>query len=88
MLDLLSLGLLRLRACSSDPDRCVIEADHLHNLPAIVRSFSPSLLSFYWEVERMAYIEQSTEADRAAFQPLWSDLRPYVERASEAVSTR
>jgi hypothetical protein len=79
LLELTSLGILRIRAYSHDPTRCVIEADHIHNLPELVRNYSHSLFSFYWDVERPSFIEQTSETDRAAFEPLWDELRDHAE---------
>jgi hypothetical protein len=86
LLKLTSLGILRIRACSQDPKRCFIEADHIHNLPELVRNFSHSLLLYYWNVERPCFIEQIEEIDREAFDPLWNELRNHAE-SHEAAST-
>ena len=58
LLKLTTLGILRIRAYSNDPARSVIEADHIHNLPEMVRNFSHSALLYYWDVERPSFIEQ------------------------------
>ncbi len=79
LLRLLALGILRIRAKADDPTRCIIEADHIHNLPNLIQNYSPSLLRFYWEVERTSFGDQSSEADRAAFACLWDELRYHAE---------
>lgn len=73
--------MLRIRASgwAGDSARCAIEADHLHNLPSLLRDYSPARLNYYWEAERSRYMAQSTEADCALFKPLWDELRVCVE---------
>jgi len=83
LLEILSRGILRIRACSGDASRCLIEADHIHNLPNLVRDYSPQLLAFYWEVERASFVSLSPEALLAGFEPLWRELRPHVEALGE-----
>jgi hypothetical protein len=78
LLDLMTLGILRIRAHSEDPIRCVIEADHIHNLPGLVRNYSRSSLLYYWDVERPAFIDRIPDADRAAFETLWDELRDHA----------
>ncbi|MEJ7637373.1 MAG: type II toxin-antitoxin system HicB family antitoxin [Singulisphaera sp.] len=78
LLEILARGILSIRASAGDPGRCVIEADHIHNLPNLIRDYSPQLLSFYWEVERASFISQTPEDLLAGFEPLWRDLSPHV----------
>ena len=87
LLEIIARGILRIRAAAADPDRCFIEADHIHNLPNLIGDFSPQLLAYYWEVERASFISQTSEALLAGFEPLWRDLRPHVETVSEPMST-
>ena len=50
LLDILSLGLLRIRALGNNgaAEHCSIEADHLHNLPHIIQSLNrDELLNYY-----------------------------------------
>jgi hypothetical protein len=78
--EILRTGLLRIRALGWDrnPGRCAIEADHLHNLPALIASFDPQRLEYYWDAERVAFIKQSRPEDIAAFEPLWQGLAKHV----------
>ncbi len=86
ILEILQAGLLRARAASwaSDLRRCELETDHLHNLPELLKNYSPERLRYYWEAERASFIEQGSRAglyDRG-FESLWERLRPYVESLS------
>ena len=70
---ILSAGLLRIRALgwNQNPDRCAIEADHLHNLPALLTNYRPELLDYYWRAERAGFVKASSCAEIAEFEPLW-----------------
>jgi hypothetical protein len=84
--DILQKGLLRIRAAgwAADAARCAIEADHVHNLPMLLRSYSPDRLRYYWEVERPTFIEQSGDVDLGEFQELWDELGDHIEAAAES----
>ncbi len=87
LLEILSRGILRIRACSGDANRCIVEADHIHNLPNLIRDYSPELLVFYWEVERASFVSQTPETLLEGFEPLWRELRPHAEMMGETMST-
>jgi hypothetical protein len=74
--EILRTGLLRIRSQDSAA-RCKVEADHLHNLPALLADFKPELLDFYWRVERVGYIEQS-KPEEIIFEPMWKALAKHV----------
>jgi hypothetical protein len=73
LLAMLQTGLLRIRAVgiSNDSRRCAIEADHLHNLPALLSGYSADLLQYYWDFERTAYIGQSQQGDVSIVEDHW-----------------
>lgn len=78
--EILATGLLRIRALgwSGDAARCAVEADHLHNLPTLLHDFKPELLAYYWNAERAAFIERSSDEDAKIFQPHWNALSAFV----------
>jgi hypothetical protein len=78
--EILRIGLLRIRSLN-DAERCMLEADHLHNLPDLLANFRPDLLDFYWNVERVCFIEQSTSMDVADFESSWQALTKHVSAA-------
>ena len=47
VLEILKIGVLRIRAAawSGDSARCAIEADHIHNLPDLLRDYSAQALA-------------------------------------------
>jgi hypothetical protein len=79
LLDILRDGILSIRAVD-EIEFASLLADHLHNLPALLKTYSPELLRFYWEVERPSFIARCAEAgiDRTGFEPLWEKLQPLV----------
>jgi hypothetical protein len=76
---ILQTALLRIRAAgwSGDAQRCALEADHVHNIPAIIASGSDALLQSYWEVDRPAFVAQAGQL--SGFEPLWSKLESLME---------
>jgi hypothetical protein len=62
LVQIITAGLLRIRAFgwNGDAARCAVEADHLHNLPEVLREFRPELLNYYWHVERVSFCKSSS----------------------------
>ena len=87
--EILRIGLLRIRVLgwNQDPDRCAIEADHLHNLPVLLSDYKPGLLDYYWTAERTAFMEQSSREDISQFEPLWQALANHLGH-DEVVSAK
>ena len=58
IIELMSTAILQIRAAgwSGNAEWCAIEADHVHNLPALLLNFSPDLLGFYWNVELQSFL--------------------------------
>jgi hypothetical protein len=74
---ILRTGLLRIRALA-DAARCPVEADHLHNLPGLLASYKPELLDYYWQVERVSFVERCGPGDVQDFEPFWNSLAKHV----------
>lgn len=54
---ILTTGLLSIRGiCKINPELAQTEANHLHNLPSLLESFSVPLLKFYADIERPGYL--------------------------------
>jgi hypothetical protein len=83
--NILAQGLLRIRAAawSGDVERCAWEADHLHNLPALLNQFTPDKLHYYWAVERDEFLRRCREAGIQAeeFESVWRELRGQLAAA-------
>jgi len=88
------MAVLRVRDAgwSGDGELCAIEADHVHNLPALLLNFSPDLLSFYWNVERESFLRAANahvarngaSAEFGAFEPAWRVLESRINRKASS----
>lgn len=72
ILGLIQTALLRIRAqgWAGNSACCGAEADHVHNLPALLSNFSAELLQFYWEVERPAALREIGAEELRGYQEL------------------
>jgi hypothetical protein len=79
ILDIVKIGVLRTRgaAWAGDSARCAIAADHIHNLPDLLRDYSAQLLQSR-EVWRTSFTSQLPAEELAAFQSPWNKLRRHV----------
>ena len=90
---IVSLALVNVRGfglTQGDAGRCAIEADHVHNLPGLMVSFSLGALHYYLDVARSEYVRQITKekGTLSMFQPLWDELEAYVNTETDSgVST-
>jgi hypothetical protein len=81
-LAILQMGIIRTRcfAIAANPRRCLIEADHIHNLPDLVRDYRPERLRYYWDIERPSFIAQVPESERGDLEPLWNEMAELIQR--------
>src|SRR3954463_13039368 len=86
VLEILRVAVLRIRASGwrGDGSRCAAEADHVHNLPALLIDYSDELLRFYWQVERPSFMKRCRPADLEGYAPLWAELAELVSASSSA----
>jgi hypothetical protein len=77
--EILATAILRIRAAgwAGDAKRCAIEADHVHNLPALLLNFDEGALQYYWDVERPSFVSESV--DSKSFDPLWKKLQSAMQ---------
>jgi hypothetical protein len=74
---------IRVAGWNGNAEYCALEADHVHNLPAMLREFSRSALEYYLDATRPAYIEelqQVTGSNGDAYRPLWAKLEHFLAR--------
>lgn len=86
-LDILSFGLLVIRAeaTKGNVEACMIEADHLHNIPSLIGETNQSRHQYYFDLERTLYIDRceklaSTEEAKFAlkrYRELWAELEKF-----------
>jgi hypothetical protein len=81
LLEIVRLGILSARAAgwNGDSARAALEADHVHNLPALIADCSPEAMRYYWEVERPLYLAKRGPSQTGALQPLWDRLAAVLE---------
>ncbi len=77
--EVLATAVLRIRAAAyqNDSARCAVEADHVHNLPTLLRRCHIDRVRFYWNTERTSFLEQSPGIDTAGFQAAWNTISRY-----------
>ena len=77
---------VRAAAGAGDPPLCFIEADHVHNLPALLANYSEEFLRFYLDVERRSYEDQLNRHDAGnnghrdvrLFESYWDSLNRFA----------
>ncbi|SPE58688.1 hypothetical protein SBV1_2790012 [Verrucomicrobia bacterium] len=79
---ILRIGILNIRAFAFQKNaaRCAAEADHLHNLPQLLVSYSPKLLDFYLDVEQPAFLRDTNSLGVGQFEVHWEALRTFRDR--------
>lgn len=79
LLNILQVGLLRIRSLGWDgaAKQCGIEADHLHNLPALIQLPSIERLLYYYDVERTGFLRRTLNADM--FRSDWERLARLID---------
>lgn len=82
-LAILYRGLLAIRgaAHAGDTEQCHAEADHLHNMPELLRNLDKEELhNFYWRIMRPSYIQMSKPEYVRSFEQLWKELEEATQR--------
>jgi hypothetical protein len=79
--EVLTAAILRIRseAYKNDAARCAVEADHVHNLPALLRNPQIALVRYYWNTERVSFVQNSAGIDVRMFQPMWETIASYCQ---------
>jgi hypothetical protein len=87
LLEILGEGLLRTRAAAwaGETMQAACEADHLHNLPELLKDYSPDLLKDYWETTRPSFLAECNRLSISveALDPLWLKLRERMAECSD-----
>lgn len=79
VLQILSTAILSIRfaSWSGDARYAAVEANHIHNLPSLLRRYHPDKLDYYLTVARPSYLEELQElhgSDTEVYAPLWRRL--------------
>ena len=79
--DIMYWGLLNIRNHADNAESCFAEADHLHNIPELLRNLdNEDLHRYYWDVMRPSFISQSSPESLGRFQELWAELEEASRR--------
>ncbi|MBV9849971.1 MAG: hypothetical protein JO250_09900 [Armatimonadetes bacterium] len=86
LLEILYTGAIgaRMAGWAGDGKKAAIEADHIHNIPHLIKDYSLHRLKWYWEAERESYVKQLGGQPKA-FEALWEQLEPLVKKELERV---
>jgi len=89
LLDILTTGLLGMRVMAQQGlmEECFLEANHLHNLPGLIKSFKWELLLYYWNIERPGYLSRTT-GSTAGYQKYWDKLEAIIETEQATLPIR
>jgi hypothetical protein len=81
LLAILQLGLLNIRSCAERQDhiRCGAEANHLHNIPALILDFSQDKLQFYMSIEVPQYLQDINNQASSEMRQLWKLLTDWMQ---------
>jgi len=74
---IITLGLLNIRvaAVKKDWERCIVESNHIHNLPSLINNYSEDLLKFYLQVEKTQFQRESVGVNIYQFEQQWAKLQ-------------
>jgi hypothetical protein len=75
-LELLQRGLSQIRglAGTKNSKQIFAEADHLHNIPNLLRTGHPDLEKYYLEIERKCFISASEPLYLPTYEAIWKKL--------------
>ncbi len=88
ILEILYRSTLAIRGAgwSGNAEQCAAFADHIHNLPNMLRDYKPELLDYYWNIERSCFLRDAQKLGIQAtlFEDQWSRIEPLVPHPQEA----
>lgn len=87
-LDILERGILNVRAllARGDVRQAVVEANHVHNLPGLLRGDAGQTEQDYWDFARVTYLRESGAGWPSAFREVWDALEPQASTRSPSAS--
>ena len=74
---------IRVAGWQHDVEYCALEADHIHNLPSLILSYSKEKLEYYLNIERPCYVDKIKErsGNPEAFRAQWEKLEQFLQTA-------
>ena len=70
-------------------EQCALLADHIHNLPDLLKDYQPKLLDYYWNTERTSFLYQAQKLGLSSelFQEQWKRIAPHVPHPEKEASS-
>lgn len=83
LLTIIETGVIRIRAflLNDKVAAYITEADHIHNLPTLVKDFKLELLAYYLNTEVPIYVEKSDCKIPESMYLHWQKLADFVKQA-------
>jgi hypothetical protein len=80
LLTIVEIGIVNIRyRCEGGRyESCEAEANHIHNIPGLLRDFSADKLAYYLEVELPQYLREIGNNPRGDLLPHWEALRRWL----------
>ena len=81
ILEIIRDGILRIRceSANDNSERCGVEANHIHNVPNLLKDYSEEKLLHYYRVEIPGFVQMSDGVNINSFRPAWAKLGRYLE---------
>lgn len=75
-LQIIAQALMNIRESGSvsNNEQCVLEAEHVHNIPQFLEQYDERREDYYWTVERRSYLSYSDTYFSSRFDSLWKQL--------------
>lgn len=76
-----SILLIRMAGSADDADYCAVEANHIHNLPSILRNYDPAKLESYLAWAQTVYasdFQKRFHRMPTMFMSQWQQLESYL----------
>lgn len=83
-LEIVERGVLNVRTLlgRGEVEQAMIEANHIHNIPALLRREQGQSESAYWDVARVTYLRESKPGWPSAFREMWKTVDPHNSGAA------
>ena len=78
LISILERSILLMRGNASNIEAVRCEANHVHNIPQMLRHFKIELLRYYWDIERVEYIRFAPANFSASHQSDWDVLAEFM----------
>lgn len=71
------ISMMRRYANRGESDKCAVEADHVQNVPDLIRLFNTDLLAYYLDIEVPQYLRDTDGKVVDAMRRAWDVLKKW-----------